>query len=303
MTPTAGRPSAEPIAELVADLRAGRVDHQLDGRRGAAINAEALTRAQEPQPVVDATALYWDLHRRVIGGGEGVNLYDDHPSVAPPWPDALVCYINEHGNTVALQVHAEPSSESRRWETDNPLDWGRVRWIVETMIWAGGQGGDGRSLPTTGPLHLLQHAIYPDGQPADIHWTQLLPEYDRAMWEVPLLVLSSVLTFLNCANVEVAEPQRPRSERRRIARTGVTVQTIVVRPPGKRTRTTGTVRAADGDDTPLRHVRGHFSHYGEQYGRGLLFGKYAGKFWIPARAAAAVEPKTYVLKPAGSGGC
>ena len=31
-----------------------------------------------------------------------------------------------------------------------------------------------------------------------------------------------------------------------------------------------------------RHVcRGHFAEYGPQFGKGLLFGRYAGRFFIP----------------------
>jgi hypothetical protein len=58
----------------------------------------------------------------------------------------------------------------------------------------------------------------------------------------------------------------------------------------------------DALDAPLTSVRGHFARYGVE-GRGLLFGKYAGKFWIPAHARDAGEGdgvKDYVLKPARS---
>jgi hypothetical protein len=80
---------------------------------------------------------------------------------------------------------------------------------------------------------------------------------------------------------------------------GVQVQTIVVRPVGSRARSAAT-GAGDGA-APLSTVRGHFSHYGPKYGKGLLFGKIAGRFWIPMQArsgAGSDEPrKDYVLKP------
>ncbi|WP_426513151.1 hypothetical protein ACPPVO_22495 [Dactylosporangium sp. McL0621] len=56
---------------------------------------------------------------------------------------------------------------------------------------------------------------------------------------------------------------------------------------------------ADAAEAVLSPVRGHFSHYGKQYNRGLLFGKYSGKFWVAGhvRGASRAEPKDYVLKP------
>jgi hypothetical protein len=39
---------------------------------------------------------------------------------------------------------------------------------------------------------------------------------------------------------------------------------------------------------PLTSVRGHFATYGQD-GRGLLFGKYAGRYWIPQHARGSAE--------------
>jgi hypothetical protein len=298
--------TAEPIAEVVADIRAGRAHNPLHGKGGTATAATALHRAIQPQPTVDATAIYTGLLDRATG--PGINIYDDFPQVTSPWDEASICYINNHGNVIVLQVHSEPWTQERRWQTGNPVDWWRVKWLVETFIWIGGQSASG-PLPTTGPVHLLQHAVYADGAPADMHWVQILPPRhqltegdhyvrvnaldptnpnppaggDDPTWEMPLAVLNASLNFLSCTNVEVAEPARPRAARRRLGRTGVTVQEIVVRPAGKRTRSSGS-RMADAHDTPLTTVRGHFSRYGPEYGRGLLFGKYSGKFWVPGHA-------------------
>jgi hypothetical protein len=32
---------------------------------------------------------------------------------------------------------------------------------------------------------------------------------------------------------------------------------------------------------PVHSCRGHFSEYGPEFGKGLLFGKYEGRFWVP----------------------
>jgi hypothetical protein len=286
--------TAEPIAAVVADIRAGRVRHQIPDR---IVNGYLLARATQPQPVVDASAIYTSLMDRATT--VGVNMYEDFPSTVSPWTDALVAYVNAHGNVMVLQVHQEPWDEARQWETENPVDWGRVRWLVESSVWIGGRDGTGRQVHTQGPLRLLQHAVYEDGSPADMHWLSMIRgQDDESVWEMPTAVLNAALNFLACSNVEVAEPKRPFPVRQRLRKTRVQVQTIVVRPPGKRRQSSGVVRAADGLDVPLSSVRGHFARYGVE-GRGLLFGKYSGKFWIPAHARGQgdAEPRDYVLKP------
>jgi hypothetical protein len=134
-------------------------------------------------------------------------------------------------------------------------------------------------------MHAIRHAIHEDGSPADINWIALTggsaPEEEiLAAWEVAMIVFGASMNFLNASNVSVAVPDRPRPTRRRIARTGVEVQTIVVRPPGKRRDSGAGARPIDSMETILSPVRGHFAHYGEKYGRGLLFGRLEGKFWI-----------------------
>jgi hypothetical protein len=159
---------------------------------------------------------------------------------------------------------------------------------------------------------MLRHAIHEDGSPADINWLALMSrgKFDEAgrlvdgnakIWEASMVTLGAALNFLNASNIDIAEPARPRPLRRRIERTGVQVQTIVVRPPGKARSKSAVVRPIDALEAPLSPVRGHWSHYGERYNRGRLFGKYEGKFWIPAHTRGAGDPaetrKDYVLKP------
>lgn len=287
--------TAEPIAEVVADIRAGRVRHQVpDGL----VNAYLLDRARQPQPVVDASAIYESLMERATT--KGVHMYEDFSSTVSPWDDALLAYVNTHGNVMVLQVHQEPWDESRQWETDNEVDWGRVRWLVEATVWVGGKNGDGKPIPSSGPMHLLQNAVYEDGSPADMHWVALLEHAARDAWEMPTVVLNAALDFLACSNVEVAEPKRPFPVRQRLRKTRVQVQTIVVRPPGKRrSGASAEARPMDELDMQVTSVRGSFGRYGPQFGTGLLFGKYAGKFWRPAhaRGRGEGEVRDYLLKP------
>jgi hypothetical protein len=291
--------SAEEIAAVAADLRAGRAVNALpDDPKLYGVARAAAVRAGT---VVDATAIYESLasHPRDI------YLYEDHPCIAPPWENALLCYLNEHGNVVAMALEATELRDrdpEPQWKSDDLLgpsgeavehevDWARVRWRLDVTVWIGGRSGDGRFIPTHGPRHLWRLAVYDGGEPADINWLVLQapqPGDDTAVitsahnsWGMALLVLLESLNFMGCRNVALVEPQRPRPERRRLARLGVSVHTINVFPVGRSTRSSG---KPTGEGVPLTSVVGHFSHYGSQYGRGLLFGRIAGKFWIPQHA-------------------
>lgn len=289
--------SAEPIAAVVADLRSGRI-HPIPGDVKDRQIAEDLFRysstvAASPGPVVDATAIY----RSLLAKDEPIYLYEDHSCISPPWPAASVCYENEHGNAIVMTFTAgDPPGPGHRWETGQPVDWDRVRWSMNIFVWIGGRGGNGPA-PTRGPAHMWQFAVYDDGQPADLHWVHLIPEYPQERWDMAQLVLLGALDFLNCSNVDIVEPVRPRAERRRIERTGVRVHTINVFPAGK--ATSGLRR--EGEGVALHSVRGHFAKYGPEYGRGLLFGRYAGRFFRPHHARGSVEhgeiDQGFVLHP------
>jgi hypothetical protein len=311
----------ELIAEVVADLRAGRVymPAAIDST-GVFLSKRCLARAQLQQPVVDCTSIF----NRFTRGGP-VSLFEDHPEITPPWPDALLAFANHFGNAIVLQVHSYEwdgrAPAPNDWYTDEDINWPRVRWIAETSIFAGGgTTNSNQPLGTVGPCHLLRHAIRDDGGPEDINWVALMAEHGRRgtaeesddpnkdTWMAATATLGASLNFLNCANVEVAEPRRPRPQRRRLERTGVTVQTIVVRPPGKRSNHTNSseARPMDALDTPISPVRGHAARYGPKYDRGLLFGKHEGKFWIPGHVRNArnvsndqTPVRDYTLKPTG----
>lgn len=300
--------SADRIAEVVADIRANRVK-RVD--MPDVLYDPLLATAQLPQPVVDCTAIF-----RMQLAADRVDLYGDHPSIVPPWEDAMFGFINSHGNTIVVQCHRDDwdgsAIDKESWNSCNDVDWSQVRWIACSTVWVGGQSGDGRHMPTIGPCYIIRHAIRDDGGPEDINWVEVLPEPNHprgreaavGLWDATAVTLTSSLNFLGCSNVDVAEPVRPRPERRRIARTGVQVQTIVVRPPGRRRAAGGYARPIEVIETPLTSVRGHFARYGVEGREGLLFGKYQGKFWIPAHARGIgegePEPRAYALKPDGT---
>lgn len=297
--------TAEAIARVVADLRAGTISvppaHARGSQEDRGFQAVARMLAEDPDgPVVDATAIY----RSLVDNPHPVHVYEDHPNIAPPWPTAVIGYANEYGNVLAMTVIARDIPEDERgtelWEPhtkvgpdgetidptiDHGVDWQRVRWVTEVIVWVGGRGSQTGPVPTTGPMHLWRLATYDDGEPADYRWVQLLPGYPVQHWDMAHLVCLGALNFLNCRNVQLVEPGRPRAERKRLERTGVRVSTINVLPIGRARRG---AKRGDPVGVPLSSVRGHFAHYGaccsHHEPRGQLFGKLTGRYWIPQHA-------------------
>jgi hypothetical protein len=318
--------SAEAIAAVVADIRAGNVF-----RPDSTVEWKEVERAQAASalnngPVIDATGVYWSL----VESGRPSYLYEDH-ILAPPFECALVCYQNQHGNVIVMDMttfdlrdELEPGQERMRdalfknWDTPNPVDWDRVRWGMGTILWMGGTTGGtvrlaadgpdkvGKPMPTMGPFMAWRYAIYDDGVPADLHWTQVCTSTPVDHWNNAQLVHLSAVNFLNCSNVEIVEPVRQRHQRKRLARTGVAVSEIVVTGV-KRLARPGQARPQLGHTTaPLSTVRGHFAHYGDccpgrHAERGRLFGKLTGRYWVPQHARGSADNGTvdqsYRLEP------
>ncbi len=109
------------------------------------------------------------------------------------------------------------------------------------------------------------------------------------------------LHMLSCKNVEIERVEPSRQERRERERKGhlrPNEYRIIVRLPGKKSYTVaGPKRIGDPEVTP-HMVRGHFSEYTES---GRLFGKYVGRYWIPAHIRGKreenddVQPRDYVV--------
>ena len=288
-----GIESAEPIARVIATLRKRQYVHMMDSKE----NGRTWSKDMDAAPVVDATRIYESL----VAQDDPVAVYEDHPCIAPPWREAAICYVNEHGNVIVMAAHAFDAREMGGfgpgdlvesltdvgpyepfyWKTAEPLDWDSVRWVLNTFVFVGGRSPARGPLPTRGPAHAWQFAIAENGEPLDLHWVHLVPDYPLKHWDMAHLVLLGALNFMNCRNVELVEPKRSRPVQRRLDREGVRVSTIQVRPVGKSSRS---VKGEPTGLVPLTSVRGHFACYGPDYGRGLLFGKLAGRFWIPQHA-------------------
>ena len=305
---------SEGIAKVVRDIKKGRALDPASNARAdepglvndlREVHKSLIMLATEfVCPVIDATPMY----EQIVTAGP-IDLYGDF-RMLPVWENALIGYENEFGNVYIVQSymidkenhHWEKDdwvTETKPpyvWETPNEVDWASVRYRFIGVLWAGGRS-QGRAALTMGPIYRWDIAANEDGTMADIRWSALYDfgENDaetvhqktaraESIHQNAMMVWLQTYTLAGCTNVELVTPQRPKPERKRLERLGVVPQTIVIKRTSKtyRHKATDTKDVIDG--VPQRFVRGHYARYGPEYDRGLLFGKYAGKFWIPARA-------------------
>lgn len=252
---------------------------------------KSIVRVEWTEPAIpavamaDATVVNVDALRQAHLG-ESLDL--DTVTLNPVWNNALFCY-RQHFN--------RPDGTTSRWYTD------MAHWLATpdpdfgwTAIVTYFTHVDGERDVRYLPLGLILK-IDDDGSVISMYDYPIdkvgLDKYAkdghaRAFYEdqlsqrpfAPLFTLN----LLNCRNIVlVTDPARPRKVSRRIARTGVRVSEIHVLPSGVRKVGGEAVKSAPLGSTPFHSVRGHPRKYGMD-GRGLLFGKYAGQFWIPQHA-------------------
>lgn len=321
--------SADQIAKVIGDLRTGRVAKLADcpdTTFDAAVQA-AQTSCDRQATLIDATAVYQDLMHPSRGP---VLIYDDH-IVVPPAKRFSVAYTNVRSNTILMaadtvDVQTDPPEQHPEWLTraiqtgedppgwrdmqgvdvpehfvgDHKIDWSSVRWCISVLCFVGGRS-DGQPAPTQGPSCAWIILATGDGEPIDIHWVLLTESLTVDAFQTPGLVLLGALNLLSCTNVTAEEPVRSRAESRRLARAGVTLKVLTVKPTGKRTASGRTNPEPVG--VRLTSVRGHFAHYGAccptHEPRGLLFGKLTGRYYVPQHARGSEEVgeihKTYEL--------
>lgn len=279
----------EAIANAIQHFRDGKVIRPSDSHY---LDEVAVKRERESTialigsaPIVDITPIYES--RAKVPDPAPWMVYED-TIMRPPWIDAVFAYQQADGAVVMLHTafldrEHEPFDPAWLWQTmadTHTIDWTQVRWIAVVTIWIAHSTGS----PVGGPYHVVHIAIGEDGVPIDITWSQVVEAVPIETWDTPMMLVLCALTFLNCRNVTIVEPKRPRPQRRRMERhsPGVIVSEIQVFPRGITVR--GKRQEPGMGGVPLSTVRGHVARYGPQWGRGLLFGKYEGEFWIPAHA-------------------
>lgn len=287
--------AADLIADAISDLRARRWVDPWDAGTSDMIDlmAEAV--------VIDCTPIHHSLHEQVR---DGMNVYDD-TTMRPPWMNALFAYpvnttteLPDGPMDMVYLIHltslrAADLDVALRWqptELDEPqehtIDWDDVEWVIVASLHAWHQ----QRRQVAGPVHGWKAAVDADGRMLDLAIITPTGDMYPDFANNPLLVFLSALTFLNCRNVTLVEPTRSRAQRRRFERDGITISEIHVFPSGTSVR--GHTMPVGAGGTPLHSVRGHVARYGPKWGRGLLFGRIEGEFWIPQHARGAAERGT-----------
>ena len=303
--------SAEAIARIMRDIKMGSIHTDDPSHEIKVLNDDTAELAKWAD-IIDVTPVY----DRWLEG-QARYAYEDHLA-CPPWANAFLCYVNTYGNIIAMSTRALDITDIEltldqhgtslndlieKWDSladTHDIDWDRVKWITHIALYVGGRGSNQVPVGTWGPMHCWRIAVYPDGQIADINWIQVRHDLAPETWNNAIMTWLDAVNMCNCVNVQIAEPDRPRPRRRQLARTGFTVNEIHIRPISKSYRGKGTPLSAVGSG-PLSSVRGHAVRYGPEYGRGLLFGKYSGKFWIPQHIrgseAHGVSEQEYSVEP------
>lgn len=228
------------------------------------------------------------IHDDVLANNRGLLVYEES-IVRPPWDNVVYAHVAHLERALVYLAHVVtldntiggPFEPELRWESteaDHVIDWDAVRYISTCSVYAWRPGDPG----VTGPLHWWKWCATDDGVMEDLYEQYLSDRVERDVFTNNLLAVLHSLTFLNCRNVTLVEPNRPRAQRRRLDRAGVRLSEIHVFPSGVTVR--GRTMPVGAGGKPLHSVRGHVARYGPRWGRGLLFGKHEGEFWVPQHA-------------------
>ena len=250
-------------------------------------------------PVVDITRVWESV---AVSDRDSYVLAEDFGCCRLPWEYAWLAWEStdpEMGGTSQsnFALVSDITDTTFRREREEPAGTGRtilgLVWVVSATTGAGDRAA--------GPLLSWNLYLTDEGRPITAQWSQLHAALNDKAFEMVCVGTTAALDFLNCRNVELVEPRRERHERRRIERTGVRVSELWVFPAGKTYATSSELGQPVGWGGPASPVRGHFAHYGPEWNRGLLFGKYSGRFYIPQHVRGNVEQGTreqrFVLAP------
>jgi hypothetical protein len=239
---------------------------------------------------------YWDLQK-------------DFPNVAPPYP--IFWIENKLQRKIVSKVKGEsdlsqlltpdsklgvlfncmpvslarPAIESHADHMEIPETAHWVFIIEQFVDW-------GRGDPPEGPVGTITLWVNKQGlivQPPcmrnfgtedDKVLTEVLHNY--MTWIQPAFL---AICFMHCKNVRVVDEEVPtklakRTEERHGYKPSPHKRLII--EPLKQILKKEGGSDKNGIAKAMHICRGHFAEYGETYGKGKLFGKYEGKFWIPS---------------------
>ena len=228
-----------------------------------------------------------------------MNLAPPYPFFATRYEMPQKIYSDEKGWTERNDAGTEILTAFRALKKTLPGI--KMKWFYDIMMFAADRR---RIIPmarwTAGVDELGRLAKQPDGDSA--FWITTLPEDkdgppDRIISY--LHVSGLALTFLNCRNIVIlpayADKKRRKARKRPfLARYHrLKINAVGQRRESEPGQKTGIKRS-------LHIVRGHFREYGPEFGKGKLFGRLSGRFWVAARtagdAATGIVTKDYEIE-------
>lgn len=121
---------------------------------------------------------------------------------------------------------------------------------------------------------------------------EFLESTREQLFRKDISLFSKALRLLSCKNIVTAdasdEYNQPEKWRRRMKQPKLQYKVLKVYAPGKKIEDAVPLVSRNGNETimPHHYCRGHFATYTEEK---PLFGKYSGKFWIPAHVRGSVK--------------
>ncbi len=246
--------------------------------------------------VVDNVAVYYSRFR----GTEPA--ITDFPTVMLPFDITFMearlhqvisdAYILESvGALLAMEAPTSSEEEFRSWLLSR-----EVKWHLHGILFVQFRGEDpklmsdfviplnkeGKIIPTTDGDTRPPFAV------RSVNTIRGLPIAESADFQVGLLslllpILLMALSFMHCRNVIVRKESPPaplsRKYQKKTGRPLLQYHVIQIDHMKKVLEREGHA-STEGLKKALHICRGHFATYGEE-GKGLLFGRHAGRFWIP----------------------
>lgn len=193
----------------------------------------------------------------------------------------------------------EPMLQLPLWLSDNLPDqaaWDRVRWTWHVQML---QDGHDRAW---GPLSYMYAALDEGGRLLDLGWSltvQLaggedVEEATLQLTSQPFRVFMMTMSLMQCTNIETVYVDQPAALGKKHRKRGklrpgqelVRYQVLKVRQSAKQVARHGGP-ALSADLGAFHGVRAGFHHYGNccpgvHAPKGLLFGKYEGRVWVPS---------------------
>lgn len=210
-------------------------------------------------------------------------IYEDWPCLMLPLPLMWMEYRRGDRRTPshvgALLMQADDRLDKVKWEFPDTLE--KAKHSLEVTAYFMQEG------TVVGPVAIWDVALDERGAPVEFAFKHMPVEgQDEHFMLMKLSAFFQALAFMHCKNMNMAREEAPEKlSKKWQKKTGkpLTQWNTLTIEPLKETLARESGRTSVTGIKPSIHIaRGHFAEYGDEFGKGKLFGKYEGRFWIPS---------------------